>query len=523
MLPSDRPLHAFDAILRGLLGLLALALAALALRATAVVFHTPLTEDAFYALAVARNVAAGVGITIDGVQPTNGFQPLFTFLQAACYWLAGGEEALAARLVLALSWLVWVATTLLVAAVARDAAPGTGAECRRRGLVAAILYGGGFLTMMHHFNGLETGLVVCGYALLWRLHQLGVDQHRFGLPLVGGLLGLLVLTRIDAAVFVAVYCLALLWRRCRGEGGWRRQWPGALRAAVLVGAIAVLVSSPWWLFNILTFGSPMPTSGTAQQEWALDERRVRWGIWALGVAAMPSLWLGRLDEVFGDGIALSILRAVVASWLIVATVYAIRRAPPPLEEARTRATLSFAGLMAISVGVLTAYYVFSFIAFWFYYRYLFPVAILAAVGIAWVVTPLIERQSRAAAVIAVALCLPTLASALLAQTGRTLHVETVYWDQMALIDAHVAPDVPVAAGQAGTLGYFRAATVNVDGKVNREAIRHQDAMWVWLDQQGIRWFCDWRFYVEKYLGRDPSRHGWQKVATLGPWELWHRP
>jgi hypothetical protein len=36
------------------------------------------TEDAFYVFSVARNVAAGRGITIDGVHATNGFQPLWT-------------------------------------------------------------------------------------------------------------------------------------------------------------------------------------------------------------------------------------------------------------------------------------------------------------------------------------------------------------------------------------------------------------------------------------------------------------
>jgi hypothetical protein len=121
------------------------------------------------------------------------------------------------------------------------------------------------------------------------------------------------------------------------------------------------------------------------------------------------------------------------------------------------------------------------------------------------------------------LTLPTLASALLAQQGRTLHVETVYWQQLALIDAHVPPDARVAAGQAGTLGYFRRATVNVDGKVNAAAIAHQDAMWHWLAAEDIRWFCDWPFYVEKYLGPDPTVHGWQRVGTLGIWQLWHRP
>src|SRR5258708_34913365 len=83
---------------------LALPTGALTFRAASQVFSTPLTEDGFYSLAVARNFAAGVGITVDGRQPTNGFQPLFTIAEAACYRLARGGGLLAPRPGAGLAW-----------------------------------------------------------------------------------------------------------------------------------------------------------------------------------------------------------------------------------------------------------------------------------------------------------------------------------------------------------------------------------------------------------------------------------
>src|SRR4051794_12812105 len=109
------------ALLPALAFLLALVTGALVFRPADQVFSTPLTEDGFYSLAVARNVAAGIGITVDGRQPTNGFQPLFTAAEAAAYRLAGGDERLAVRLVLALSWLVYLGTAWLVGRIAADA------------------------------------------------------------------------------------------------------------------------------------------------------------------------------------------------------------------------------------------------------------------------------------------------------------------------------------------------------------------------------------------------------------------
>lgn len=509
---ARRP-DALPVLLIALAAVIALAGLMLAFRPAVHVFDTPLTEDSYYSLAVARNIAAGIGVTIDGTQPTNGFQPLFTFMEAACYWLAGGEETFAIRLVLALSWAIYVGTAGLVGAIAADAAADEAGRRLRRWL-AGLLYLGGFLTFMHHFNGLETGLLLLCYAAAWRAWQVGVMERSWGPAVFGLLLGLTVLTRIDAAVFVAVFCawqfLAELRRGLR---------PAILRAGT-IGVAALAISAPWWGWNYLEFGSLMPTSGTAQQEWALDGRRLRWIFWALGVTGMPSLWLGRFDEVFHDGLLPSLLRAVVGIALLWGFALAWRRRAPAAGGGPAARTWQFAAALAAALCLLCLYYGFSFIAYWFYYRYLFPAALLGSVGIAWLLQPAAARRPVIAAVLACLLTAPTLISMVMAQRGETLHVQTVYWEQLQLIDEQVPVSDAVAAGQAGTLGYFRRNVVNVDGKVNRRVIAHQGRMWDYLEAQKVRWFCDWPFYVEKYLGPDPTANGWRHVGQKGYWQLW---
>ncbi|MBI3516759.1 MAG: hypothetical protein HY060_22230 [Proteobacteria bacterium] len=498
-----------------LAALLALATGALTFRPAAMVFATPLTEDGFYSLAVARNVAAGAGVTADGRQPTNGFQPLFTFVEAAAYRISAGDEVLALRLVIAVSWLLYVATGWLVGALAADAVEDAGPTRALRRWLATLLYAGGFLTFMHHFNGLETGCVLFLYALAWRLYQRGWFERPGGPVIFGGLLGLLVLARIDSAVFVALFAAWQLITR------WRTDPLAALWRAGAPAAIALIVSSPWWAYNFFEFGSLMPTSGTAQQEWGLFERRLRWVLWALGASSLPTLWLGRYDELFHDGILLSGLRALVIAALLVLILRAVRQAGRPPRPG-TRHTLGFGLVLATAIGALALYYGLSFIAYWFYYRYLFPVALPACVSIAWWAAPLALRRPVWAGALVAMLCLPTVISAVLAQHGRTLHVETVYWEQLALIAEHVPEADAVAAGQTGTLNYFRPRVVNVDGKVNREAIPYQARMWDYLAARDVRWFADWPFYVEKYLGATPEQHGWRQVGAKGYWQLWHR-
>lgn len=70
-------------ILQVLTVVVGLVLFSLVLRPAGHVYDMPLTEDGYYSLSVARNLAAGHGMTIDGINLTNGFQPLFTVIELA--------------------------------------------------------------------------------------------------------------------------------------------------------------------------------------------------------------------------------------------------------------------------------------------------------------------------------------------------------------------------------------------------------------------------------------------------------
>jgi len=305
-------------------------------------------------------------ITVDGRQPTNGFQPLFTAAEAACYRLAGGDAVLALRLVTALS-----------GDLCRDRLAGRRdrRRCRRRRwsgaadptLARDLLYGGGFLSFMHHFNGLETGLVVLLYALAWRAYQLVVRAKRRAARLRG---------------LSGYWCWRGSMRRCSSRcsrpGSSRRA--GATTGSGRCGAPARPPRLPSRVvalvaYNYFEFGSLMPTSGTAQQPG------VFWSARALGVLGAwrlepATLWLGRFDEAFHDGILPSALRAIVIGALLIAIVRAWRTQPPtagsgeaacsaPRRRVRRRARRRRRRARAVLRAELHRY--------WFYYRYLFPV------------------------------------------------------------------------------------------------------------------------------------------------------
>src|SRR5262249_10983324 len=160
------------------------------------------------------------------------------------------------RIVFLLSWLLFAATALLLEGIVSRLAP-------RRHLPGsvALAYGAAVFVLLLHFNGLEKGCELFLIAATgFYVQRAGVERPG-RVAVLGVLLGLGVLARVDVVFLVGAWCaLELLSRRPIAER--------LLRAGV-VAAIAVAVSSPWWLYNLATTGRAMPSSGQAEMAWEL--------------------------------------------------------------------------------------------------------------------------------------------------------------------------------------------------------------------------------------------------------------
>ncbi len=140
-----------------LVSLVAIFSLSLVLRPRRGVVDRPVSEDAYYALTVSRNIAEGKGATIDGSTPTNGFQPLFVFVCVPLYALAGHDKILAVRLVLGLSWMLYMGTAMVMGQTVRDFVGSSDErQARFAQWIAASLYLSAPLLFLQHFNGLET-------------------------------------------------------------------------------------------------------------------------------------------------------------------------------------------------------------------------------------------------------------------------------------------------------------------------------------------------------------------------------
>lgn len=223
------------------------------------IVHAYVIDDAFYYFETAANLARRGQMSFDGVTFTTGFHPLWTLVLVPIYWLGLGNQA---------SFLAGILVSDLIS-------------------MASIL--GLFWVLRRHFNvfvafaltllffsqilfpvqyGLETPLLVGTFVALLAFYDSRFQRPLSDVPvrecgLLGGLLGLVVLARIDHALFATTFFVLFLASNRRSLATAR----GREKVALVVGVAAVLLV-PYLLFNYATTGEIVPISGVIKRLWS---------------------------------------------------------------------------------------------------------------------------------------------------------------------------------------------------------------------------------------------------------------
>ena len=165
------------------------------------------TEDGYLMLTIARNLAAGLGMTTaDGTIPTNGTQPLATLLWAGAFEMAGGDRELGVRLVLILEILFASLVPLALFYLGRSVLQER-PYARSASLLAGAVWYASPVGLRLSMNCLETGLyaltTVLGVHAVLLLHE-ACSARR--LWLTGAVLGLAFWVRNDAVFLIGSAC-----------------------------------------------------------------------------------------------------------------------------------------------------------------------------------------------------------------------------------------------------------------------------------------------------------------------------
>ena len=422
-----------------------------------------MTEDGYLMLTIARNMAIGLGMSVsDGTIASNGVQPLATFLFAIPYALTGGDKVLGVAGVQVISAVIAVVGIFTVRSFMRLVLAPYDDHPLWPWLLAALWFVSPHL-LMHTMNGLETGLytvmltvtlVVFGKVLAQE------NAHKLGLPLLLGVVGGITFLARNDAIFL-LFPIFGVWF-VHEVFVARRGLVAALRSIIPSGLLIIVISAPWMISNYVNFGSIVPVSGTAQSlsgGFARNADLLPAMLFEYAFVMLPVPQLVQFMPVFQWGAV-----AIVLTILAVFTVQTWRKG----------GAVRYVVLAYVIYAVLmSAYYGFYFGAGWFLSRYLSPLAPLltvASFSVAYMLATLLMKSQaarimRGLGAISLLLCFVLLGRFLIPGVKEQGHFQVVDW-----VTGNVAEDTWVGAVQTGTVGYWHDRTINLDGKVNPDAL-----------------------------------------------------
>jgi hypothetical protein len=430
-------------------------------------------DDTFLYLEFARNTVAFGFPTFDGINVTNGVQPLWAGVLLLLAALTD-DRVILLRSMLTVCAVLNVATGLVLLRVAvrlqnRVLAGVVGVcwTCYMLGLAPSML---GMENSLHAFVASLVVLHLTGFYTrssppAWRQYLL------FGL-----LLALNAGARLDSALVSLVLGLAVVHR---GAALGTRRWT----AFLFVFGPALLAAGAYYQFNEAYFGTGLPVSGQMKafyaQQFLSDDDAWQRPLYVLAAVAKTFFdapqWL--LAKFAPEGIESWWLGVTL---VLVLTPLLLRFAAPRLVDRPsadgplatlgrllTAATLIHMVVLAMSVLQFS-------IDAWYHSWLILTWILLLAWGLdRWLHSPVLRRNTRVGFVAALVLLLAlTMGIALYRQlTGREAvplyeaRLEVANW-----INHHVPGGATLAAWNAGQLAYFTdQPLVNLDGLMNSPA------------------------------------------------------
>ncbi|MDH3197510.1 MAG: glycosyltransferase family 39 protein [Candidatus Krumholzibacteria bacterium] len=432
---------------------------------------TLLSDDSFYYFKIACNLLAGEGCTFDGIVPTNGFHPLWMLVVVAVSACTGGGELATPVAVLLLGGVIATATLFLIhRTVERHIAPGYGLVA-----VAAALLPNILIAML---NGLETGLqLLLGMALVgacYRHRLLAPDVSLRGLAVLGLLIGLVVLSRLDSVFLVAAAALMIAVAS--------RRLPLSERLARLLylGAGFAVVVAPYLAWNLTAFGHLTPSSGVAKSAFpALAARMSLSGDQLWGFLMLAALW-----------VAIAVARAP-RRWR--------RAAAGPRGATEPPFWASPVSLLAIA-SALHFVHAFLFMAWgvywWHFTLYGLGIALASSGALAAVVGARVwPRRLAVAAVSALLIAFSAWTNFRGFPVKEAQHAGWLAAARWA--GDHTREEDVFALVDAGLFGYFsHRRVVNLDGKANSyDYLKRVDLGTVdaYLESAGVRYVANIRY------------------------------
>lgn len=218
-----------------------------------------LADDSYYSFEIAKNIIEGRGIVFNYGIPTNGFHPLYTLgvlvpLFKIFHGLGLNAPIYASLIAIT---IINIGTSIVLFLILRRLLD------KRAGILGTFIWLFNPYVLFVSFIGLESSLQIFAISLLV-CFLLKRGGYRFSFKesaIVGLLMGLVFLSRLDGVFLALGFIVVATMRQLKTDHN-----PfGLLKRFDLfsVVIVALLVASPWLIWNYMELGRLTPISGDA--------------------------------------------------------------------------------------------------------------------------------------------------------------------------------------------------------------------------------------------------------------------
>ena len=202
-------------------------------------------DDSFYGYQIAKHIALGNGITYNGIDTTNGLQPLWVFLITPIF-LFIKNIYLSVNIILTVETVLDIINIFLIYKLAKLLFD------EKIALLSSLLWAINPLIMFQTLSGIDvTVYITFILASMYFYYKVQKKLDYKNMLILGSLIGLAILSRIDGIFLLAAISIHILWKR--RLGGFSK--------VIFISIVTLMITLPWLVWSFFEFGTIVQSSG----------------------------------------------------------------------------------------------------------------------------------------------------------------------------------------------------------------------------------------------------------------------
>lgn len=452
----------------------------------------PLTEDGFYSLTIAWNIGTGKGITYTFSQHTTGFQPLYVFILSPFAWIIdklGGTKIEFLRIVILFSGFLLLIFLKTIHSLVKLIKKESNNEAAEMFFILLALFN--FKLFLNFFNGLETGLylVLISASIIFSIKIYTQKLYSRSYLLYGLVFGLTAFARVDFLLPASLVLIMLLVLKRI-----------SIKQFILVVCCLAITIMPWFVYVYKTTDSIFQSSILVQSNFPnLTDTadRIDKFLFALLNPFVPFLYLGLTNTI------IFYLPAIFILYFLIGRFIHKRKMLFKSDETSIFFLWGFSFMILIFI-----YLIFASVPY-FFVRYF---SILYVISLPLLVVLLASyfnnnRKLLFNSLVAVAILL-FIANNFFALFYEKKHKTLAA--RLIVLEDKTFSNKRVGLFQSGIAGFYFDKVINLDGKVNYDALKYakNNELEKYIDSLEIDVLMEWKDAFGM-LNNDYIKNNWE--------------